>query len=145
MSRLPKAVRARLDELTGDGVDDGVGGRGLLAELKADPGPLGLETVLTEIDKLGQVRSIGLPAALFTDASEKLIAVWRARAARQYPSDLRAMAAPVRRTLLAVLCWVRTAEITDGLVDLLIQLVHRINARAERRVEGEMIAELRRV
>src|SRR5207247_2241076 len=47
--------------------------------------------------------------------------------------------------LLAALCSVRTAEITDGLVDLLIQLVHRINARAEQRVEGEMIANLRRV
>lgn len=145
MSRLPEAVAARLDELVGDGGDDEGSGRGLLAELKADPGPLGLETVLTEIGKLRQVRSIGLPPALFADASEKLIAAWWARAARQYPSDLRAMAAPMRRTLLAALCWVRAAEITDGLVDLLIQLVHRINARAERRVEGEMIAELRRV
>jgi hypothetical protein len=33
----------------------------------------------------------------------------------------------------------------DCLVDLLIQLVHRINARAEQRVEGEMIANMRRV
>jgi hypothetical protein len=55
------------------------------------------------------------------------------------------MAVPLRRTLLATLCWVPAAEITDGLVDLLIQLVHRINARGEKRVEGEMIADLRRV
>lgn len=41
------------------------------------------------------------------------------------------------------LCRQRTADITDGLVDLLIQLVHRINARAESRIEGEMVADLR--
>ena len=40
---------------------------------------------------------------------------------------------------------VTTTEITDSLVDLLIALVHKINARAERRVEGELIKDLRRV
>jgi hypothetical protein len=144
VARLPQRVAASLDALA-DEPAEGSADRGLLAQLKADPGALGLETVLLEINKLAQVRSIGLPATLFADTSEKVLAAWRARAARQYPSDLRAMAAPTRLTLLAVLCWVRTAELTDGLVDLLIQLVHRINARAERSVEGEMIAELRRV
>jgi len=47
--------------------------------------------------------------------------------------------------LLAALCWVRSAEITDALVDLLIGLVHKINARADRRVERELIDDLRRV
>lgn len=78
------------------------------------------------------------------DASEKLVEGWRARAAR-YPSDLWAAPRPVRLTLLAALCWGRSAEITDALVDLLIGLVHKINARADRRVERELIDELRRV
>jgi hypothetical protein len=89
-------------------------GGGLLAELKADPGPLGLETLLGEVDKRWtscRVRVTGLPPALFADVSEKLLAAWRARAATQYPSDLQIMAEPVRLTLLVALCWVRTAEI----------------------------------
>ncbi len=109
----------------------------MLAELKADPGRLGLETMVAEIDKLGRLRRLGLPADLFTDASEKLVAAWRARAAKAYPSDLRRSPPPVRATLLAVLCWARTAEITDGLIDLFIGLVHRIGAHAERRVEAQ--------
>ena len=36
-------------------------------------------------------------------------------------------------------------KIADSLVELFIQLVHRINARAERWVDKEMIAEFRRV
>jgi hypothetical protein len=47
----------------------------------------------------------------------------------------------VRYTLLAALCWTRQAELVDGLVELLIGLIHRINARAERRVEKELIGE----
>jgi hypothetical protein len=158
VARLPPQAVERLEALAamasgedldagagGAGGDDTLAGRSLLAELKADPGPLGLETLLAEIDKLPQVRALGLPSTLFADANEQLLAAWRARAAQQYPSDLRAMAQPVRLTLLATLCWVRTAELTDGLVDLLIQLVHRINARAEQRVEGELLADLKRV
>lgn len=139
--RLPPDTQRRLEELIADiGGGDGpdTGRRGALAELKADPGQVGLETLLNEIAMLEQVRS--LPADLFAGCSEKLLGAWRGRSARCYPSDLRASAAPVRLTLLACLCWVRTAEITDSLVDLLIGPVHKINARAERRVEGEDLA-----
>ncbi len=58
-------------------------------ELKADPGKLGLETLLAEITKLGRVRAIGLPAGLFADVAEKRIIRWRARAVlgSSLPSD----------------------------------------------------------
>src|SRR6266536_3666907 len=121
------------------------GGPGVLAELKEDPGQLGLETLLREVGKLRRVRSVGLPAYVFAEAPEKLTAAWRARAARMYPSDFRAAPRPVRLALLACLCWQRTAELTDGLVGLLIGLVHKIDARAEHRVERELLAELHRV
>ncbi|MEV4117199.1 hypothetical protein [Nonomuraea sp. NPDC049695] len=64
---------------------------------------------------------------------------------KMYPSDFEAAAPPVRLTLLAALCQVRQAELIDGLVELLIQLVHKISVRAEKKVEGELNAEFRRV
>jgi TnpA family transposase len=118
---------------------------GLLAELKADPGPLGLDTLFAEIGKLSTVKTLGLPDDLFAETSDRLVAAWRARAARMFPSDFRACPEPVRLTLLAALCWVRQTEITDALVELLNGLIHRINARAERRVEKELIGELTEV
>jgi hypothetical protein len=51
----------------------------------------------------------------------------------------------VRLTLLAALRWSRTSEISDALVDLLIQLVSRINTRAERKVENQVSAEAMKV
>lgn len=106
-----------------------------MAELKSDPGKVSLETLLREVDKLAAVRALELPPDLFDDTSENLVDAWRARAARSFPSDLRDMPEPIMLTLLAALCWARSAEITDALVDLLIELVHKVNTPADRRVE----------
>jgi TnpA family transposase len=140
--RLGEACAQRLEALvTGE-----AGGRGgLLAELKADPGQVSLETLLREVDKLTAVKALQLPPGLFGDCSERLVETWRARATRSYPSDLAAAPQPVRLTLLAALCWTRSAEITDALVDLLLGLVLKINTRADRRVEHELTEDLRRV
>ncbi len=134
MARLGATVCARLEEL--------LGRPHVLAELKADPGPLGLDTLLTEIGKLATARSLGLSEAVFTETSDQIVAAWRGRAMQMYPSDFAACRPPVRYTLLAALGWTRQAELVDGLVELLIGLIHRINARAERRVEKELIGQL---
>ncbi|WP_405984784.1 hypothetical protein [Streptomyces sp. NBC_00872] len=51
----------------------------------------------------------------------------------------------MRYTLLSMLCHVRETEITDSPVELFIQLVQKINTRAETKVEGEFNKELKRV
>lgn len=104
ITRLDALVATEEESTTPDAQSSGAG-RSFLVELKADPGQLGLETLVNEIDKLERVRALGLPADLFTGVSEKLVAAWRARAVTHYPSHLRASARPVRLTLLAALCW----------------------------------------
>jgi TnpA family transposase len=47
--------------------------------------------------------------------------------------------------LLAAFCWQRRHEIIDGLVDLLIQIVHRISVRAEKKVVEELVGDLQKV
>ncbi len=140
------AVAARLGPVVCGRLEDLLRRPDVRAELKSDPGPLGLDTLLTEIGKLATVRALGLAEVVFTDTSDRIVAAWRARAARMYPSDFADCPDPaVRYTLLAVLCWTRQAELVDGLVELLIGLIHRINARAERRMEKELIGALTNV
>lgn len=143
VSRLSGEAVSSLEELVA--ADESEGGADVFSELKADPGPLGLETLLRQTGKLERVREIGLPEDLFADASEKLLASWRSRAAQEYAAWMRKHQRPVRLTLLAALCWSRSAEITDSLVELLIALVHKIDVRADKKVEGELIADLKRV
>ncbi|MFF6862369.1 hypothetical protein [Streptomyces ardesiacus] len=153
MERLPRATRDRLDELIlgeelagGEGEADVVGGgRSFFTELKADPGVPGLESLLAEVTKLERVKRLELHGDLFADVSEKLVDAWRARASKEYPANLLRMKRPVRLTLPAALCHVRQTEITDSLVELSIQLVLKINTRAERKVERELGAELKKV
>ena len=70
---------------------------------------------------------------------------WRASAAVEAPSHLRRHPPPLTVTLLAALVRQREREITDTLVELLIATVHRIGARAERRVTNELINAFRKV
>ena len=51
----------------------------------------------------------------------------------------------MRLTWLAAFAYVRGRAITDGLVDLLIETIHHIGARAERKVERELLEDLKRV
>lgn len=100
-SSLKAGCLARLEELATGREDDGH--RGLLADLKAAPGQVSLETLLREVDMLAGVTALHLPVDLFADCSERLVEGWRARASRSYPSDLAATSQPVRLTLLAAL------------------------------------------
>jgi Domain of unknown function (DUF4158) len=141
VERLGSRCVARLEALV-DEETVGLSGPGLLAQLKADPGRVGLETLLWKMDGLAGVRGLELPADLFADCSERLVDAWRARAARLYPSGLRASPVPIRLTLLGALCRRRQSEITEALVDLLIGLVHKVN---EQGVEKTLTDDLKRV
>lgn len=151
VDRLEALVAPAADEDTDtdEGADDEAsaeGAAGLLAEIKADPGRPGLETFLDEVAKLRRVRSLGLPADLFTDTAERRVTLWRNRAAIAAPSAMRRdNADQVRQTLLAALCWRRQTELTDSLVDLFITLVRAINTRAVNKVNKTVEAEIRRV
>jgi len=113
--------------------------------LKADPGRVGLDSLLHEVAKLQRLCALALPADLFTGVSPKLMRAYYARIATESTHEVRRHPLPVRATLVAAFCHVRQQEITDGLVDLLIQLVRKIGVRAEKKVEQTLLADFKRV
>ena len=134
------------EEDTDSDLDEGQGS--VLSLIKAMPGNVSLDSMLTEIRKLNAIRAIGLPVALFADVVPKVLARWRFRAAVESPSHLRTRARTMPDatiTLLAALLVEREREVTDALVDLLIATVHRVGARAERKVTEELINAFKRV
>ena len=146
--RLTPGATARLLNLIAtdnDANDASDSSETVLGLIKASPGNVSLESMMIEIGKLQAARAIGLPDGLFADVAPKVIDGWRARAAVEAPSHLRRHAEPLTVTLLAALVHHREREITDTLVDLLIATVHRIGARAERRVTNDLINAFKRV
>ncbi|WP_233220074.1 DUF4158 domain-containing protein [Pleurocapsa sp. CCALA 161] len=109
------------------------------AFLKTDPGAVGLDSFLTEIKKLKLIRAVDLPPDLFTGISEKLLKTYRNRASTESPYDLRRHKDSIRYTLMAAFCIQRAQEVTDSLIEILTTIIKRIDNRAEKRINQELI------
>jgi hypothetical protein len=120
-------------------------GRAPLHELREGPGRGSLKSVGEEIGKLNRIRALRLPPDLFVTLSLPIVRSYHQRVLAEEPHELRRHPEPLRATLLTAYCHLRGQAITDHLVDLLIDIVHRIGAKAERRVERELIEDLKRV
>ena len=152
--RLTSATRDRLEALlrpaiSPEGSSDGDGlletAPVLLLPLRGDPGRPSLAGVQAELAKLELVRQIGLPADLFDHVLPHELDRYRSRVAVEAPHELRRHPEAARLTWLAVFVHRRGRELTDNLVDLLIETIHHIAARAERRVDRELLDDLKRV
>ena len=115
------------------------------AFLKTDPGPVGLGSFLIEIEKLKRIRAVGLPTNLFEGMSSKLVKTSRKRAATETPYLLRQHKDAIRYSLMAAFCIQRSQEITDNLIEILTQIIKRIDNRAEKRINQQLIEEFKKV
>ena len=116
-----------------------------LGRLKADPGRAGLASLRGEITKLECIGDMQLPDTLFGDVPHKVLERYRLRVSTESTDQLRRHPEPIRYTLLAAFCWQRRRAIIDALIELLIQIVHRVSVRAERKVVSEIIGGLEQV
>jgi hypothetical protein len=140
----PQSVVA-LDDLLTPAVPAASKDPATLIELKTDPGPAGLESLLAEVAKLRRLRALGLPSDLFADVTPKTRQAYCQRVQVEEPYELRRHPAPLRATLLGAWATFRSGELTDNLVETLVQTIERIDTTAERRVEQELLADFRRV
>ncbi|MGP0085535.1 MAG: DUF4158 domain-containing protein [Steroidobacteraceae bacterium] len=153
--QLPSDTRKRLDALLRPAAaaeqtipaDDEPDGPvpAVLMHLRSDPGGPGVNSLQAELAKLDLVRKLGLPADLFAHARSHDVERYSQRVAVEAPYELRRHAEPFRLTALAAFAHLRGRSLTDGLVDLLIETIHRIGAHAERKVERELLDDLKRV
>jgi hypothetical protein len=127
--RLPETLKAVLDASLAD--DDPVTG---FTGLKADPGKANLENILTAANRLEFLRSLGLPADLLPGGGDRVSRSFRRRVANETPWRMRQHPAGRRHALYALFLAHREREITDGLIDLLIETVHRITSQARHTV-----------
>jgi len=155
-ARLTPDTRALLDALVQppgpEEVDDAEGGAAPegqadapLIRLRAGPGRASVASLRDELARLGAVRRLGLPDGLFSDWSPAELEACRQRVAVEAPYELRRHPEATRLAWLAAYAHLRGRAVTDTLVDLLIETVHHIGARAENRVEQELLDDLKRV
>ena len=153
-ARLSPVNRESLEELLGSAEGEGdpsvaeeVPGSApaALLALRGNPGRPSLASMQEELAKLELIRRIDLPADLFDHASPHELERCRRRVAVEAPHELRRHLDAARITWLAAFVYLRARSLTDDLVDLLIETIHRIGARAERKVERELLNDVKRV
>ena len=116
-----------------------------LRHLKEDAGNVSLESILEEVKKINRITEIGLPTSLFKDIPHRVLEKYKARIMSERPSEIRDHKDSIKYATLAIFCYVRGREIVDNLVDLLIQVIHKIGKRSENKVNKKIVTELKKV
>lgn len=153
LERLSPATRKRLDALlspeeTDEATAEDEASRqapAVLLKLLGNPGRPSLASLQDELAKLDLLRGVALPPDLFDDAASRDLERCRRRVCVEAPYELRRHPQAARLTWLAAFVHLRVRTLTDDLVDLLIETIHTIGARAERKVERELLEDLKRV
>jgi TnpA family transposase len=134
---LSPSVLKRLDALLEVQSSEGdEAERTVWQSLRADPGKAGLNSVKQTTSRLKLARQVELPAYLFKGMPPKLVERYAKRAIVEEPFELRRHAEPLRATLLAAYLHRRSEELTDHLVDLLVETIHKMGKKAESRIEA---------
>lgn len=113
--------------------------------LKDDTGKVGLDRILQAIKKINYLRDLGIPSELLASLPAKWMQKYYRRAASESAWELRRHPDVICYALAAVFCWQRQMEITDDLIDLLIQVVHNIGKRAENKIDKKLLEDLKLV
>ena len=143
---LSSQTKTRLDSLlVRETIDGEQAFRSPFGFLKTDAGVANLDGILEEIEKLKLIRQLELPSDLFQDVPPGVTKQYRQRIASEPPREARRHPDAIRYTLLAAFCFLRSQEITDNLVDLLLGIIKRIGNNAEKRVERRILRDVKRV
>jgi hypothetical protein len=115
------------------------------SQINMGPGRASKKTLEWEIKKLKDLKTLELPNDLFSHIPSKMLRKYRLRSISEKASERRRHPPEVRYTLLSAFFWSRCREITDSLVELLMTITHNINGYAEKKVDRELLKEIKRV
>ncbi|MBK1725344.1 hypothetical protein CKO23_24885, partial [Thiocystis violacea] len=116
-----------------------------LAQIKTDPGKPNLNSLLAGLAKLQRIDEIGLTAEVFLGVPAKFMDRACRRCATESTHELRRHPPTIRDSLVAMFCWRRRQQLTDVLIDLLVQIIHHLGIRAEKKIDQRHFAAFKKV
>lgn len=115
------------------------------SQLKTDPGKANLDSLLVAITKFKCIDEVGLDSKIFQNISAKFIDQYRQRCATESIRELRRHPTTIRYSMVAMFCWRRQQQLIDALIDLLLQIIHNLGARAEKRIDKRQFSAFKKV
>ncbi len=114
--------------------------------MKATPGKSGLKCILREIERLRFIQEFGLqPDVHLRDVPAEVRQQLRDRAAPEGAYQMKRHPPEVRYALMAALLHFRRMEVTDAVVGVLLQLVRRLEDKADRTLAKEAVRDIEKV
>lgn len=114
-------------------------------KLKASAGRPGVKNLQKEITKLQQLRSVGIVKERLMNAPFKVQKLLKRRATNETASKMREHPEDTRYGLMACFISIRTMEVIDDIVRMFIEMIHRVDVRAEKKRDNELLKDLKRV
>ena len=114
-------------------------------DLKKNPGSIGVNSSFGEMAKLSTIHSFNLPSGILSKYSTKVINRYHQRALAQSIWEFNRQPTQLKNPLLAIFLTVRKEVITDNIIELLIQIIHKIKINAEKKIKKEILKEITKV
>lgn len=141
-ARLSEAVRSTLDQLLTVGPGET---QSMFDKLKAEPAAPGVKHLQDVCTTLQTLRAIGLPTDALADIPAKVLQTLTRRGLNEDASKMRAHPVPIRYALLACVLHVRTMEVTDDAVRMLLEIIRRMDTQTEKHLQKELLRDIKRV
>ena len=141
IDRLLTAEEPDGDDPAPDGDDKSVS----FTSLKTDLGKASLDSLLSAIAKLECVDAIGLSGAVFDGIPAKFIDQFSQRCSTESIRELRRHPVAIRYSMVAMYCWRRRQQMTDSLLDRLLDVIHHLGTRAEKKIDQRQFAQFKKV
>jgi len=114
-------------------------------KLKASVSKPSVKNLQEEMTKLQQLRSVGISKEHLMNVPFDVQKLLKRRANNETASEMRNHPDDIRYGLMACFISVRTIEVIDNIVRMFVDLIHRIDVRAEKQRDNELLKDLIRV
>lgn len=115
-----------------------------VSEFESGCGAATLESILAAARRLAFVNTLGLPFDAMTNVDLALVQRLSRRVDGETAAEMRRHG-DTRRLGLALHLMHRRAQMIDALIDLLLEIIHRMQTRSRRRVVGAIARDIERV
>ncbi|MGJ7043311.1 hypothetical protein J2Y63_006595 [Shinella sp. BE166] len=113
--------------------------------MKGDAGQASLDNMLGMTAKLAFIQKLDLPQDLLATTGKAWVEQIVRRVGGEKASEMRRHAPARQIGLYAIYLLFREAQLTDAMVDLLIETVHKIGTRSKRKVVSDIAKDIERV
>jgi Domain of unknown function (DUF4158) len=124
--QISETVRTTLEALLVVGPDET---SSAFDRLKTAPSAPGVQHLQPEVTNLQTLRAIGVPAEALASVPLKVLPPLKRRASHERAGEMRAHPAPIRCALMACFIPVRTLEVTDAVVRMMLEIIRRIETQ----------------